>query len=202
MANYNSLFKKEISSMIGRKKLLLHVCCGPCSVYPLILLDEYFDITIYYTNDNIYPNAEYQKRLGELLRYLDIIKDEHQIKIVVPESKQEKFLNKISKYKDDKEGFRRCVMCYGLRMKEAFKYAKKHHFDYCTTVMSISNHKNANYINEIGEELEKNYGVKFLHSDFKKNGGLDKNNKMNAELDLYHQDYCGCVYSYQNKNGQ
>ena len=201
MSKYHQEFKKEVASLQGRKKLLLHVCCGPCSVYPLILLDKYFDITIYYTNDNIYPNSEYQKRLGELERYLKMIEDEHYIKLVIPESHQDSFLKAISKYKDDKEGYRRCVKCYGMRMREAFKYASSHHFDYCTTVMSISNHKNANYINELGKKLEQEYGIKFLISDFKKDGGIDKNNELNSKLDLYHQSYCGCLYSYIN-NGK
>lgn len=198
MSKYHQEFKKEVASLEDRKKLLLHVCCGPCSVYPLILLDKYFDITIYYTNDNIYPNSEYQKRLGELERYLKMIEDEHYIKLVIPESHQADFLKAISKYKDDQEGYRRCVKCYGLRMREPFKYAKSHHFDYCTTVMSISNHKNANYINELGKKLEQEYGIKFLISDFKKDGGIEKNNELNSKLDLYHQSYCGCLYSYIN----
>ena len=198
MNSYFREFQDTVHNLSERKSLLLHVCCGPCSVYPLLLLDQYFDITIYYGNDNIYPREEYDKRLRELERYLDYIKDEHYIKLVIPESHQDSFLKAISKYKDDKEGYRRCVKCYGMRMREAFKYASSHHFDYCTTDMSISNHKNANYINELGKKLEQEYGIKFLISDFKKDGGIEKNNELNSKLDLYHQSYCGCLYSYIN----
>lgn len=199
MSNYHLAFLKEAASLVERKKLLLHVCCGPCSVYPLLLLDQYFDVTIYYTNDNIYPEAEYLKRLGELCRYVDSIKKDHNIKIVIPK-RNETFIAKTLKYKDAKEGFHRCVMCYGMRMNAAFKYAKKHNFDYCTTVMSISKHKNVNYIHRLGQKLEAVYGIKYLVADFKKGGGIDQNNALNHELDLYHQDYCGCVYSYQKRH--
>ena len=202
MKNYYKQFQEIVNGLTYRSKLLLHACCGPCSVYPLVLLDKYFDITIYYSNDNIYPNSEYLKRLSELERYLDILKAEHNIKLVVPPSNQEAFLKKIAKYGNEKEGYHRCVMCYALRMQAAFKYAKQEKFDYCTTVMSISNHKNANYIDELGHLLEKEYGVKYLVADFKKGDGININNQMNAELDLYHQDYCGCIYSYLAKKYQ
>ena len=200
MKSYFRKFQDTVHNLSERKSLLLHVCCGPCSVYPLLLLDQYFDITIYYGNDNIYPREEYDKRLRELERYLDYIKDEHYIKLVIPPDHSESFLDIISPYKHDREGYRRCCICYGLRMKEAFIYAKEHNFDYCTTVMSISGHKNANYINHLGHLLAQRYGVEFLASDFKKGGGLEKNNELNAKLDLYHQDYCGCLYSLAERN--
>ena len=201
MNNYDQLFQKEISELKGRPTLLLHVCCGVCSVYPLRLLNQYFKITILYTNSNIYPYSEYEKRLGELERYLKMLDTD--IDLIVPKY-DPTFNVKLGKYANAKEGMERCVMCYSLRMKEAFAYAVKHKFDYCTTIMSISNHKNANYINHIGEKLEEyfNHQVKFLNNDFKKRGGIDKNRELNAEIDLYHQPYCGCAYSladYLNK---
>ena len=88
-------------------------------------------------------------------------------------------------------------------MEETFRYAQKHHYDYCTTVMSISNRKNADWLNEIGEQLEKEYpGVIYLHADFKKGDGITKNNLLNRELGLYHQDYCGCIYSIRKENDE
>lgn len=197
MNNYHHLFKEEVASLNGRKRLLLHVCCGPCSMYPLELLSQYFDITIYYANSNIYPYEEYEKRLHELLRYLESF--ENDLQVVIPKYDNATFTASLSPYKDCQEGEKRCVKCYGLRLKETFAYAKAHHFDYCTTLMSISNRKNATYINELGRLFEKEYGVPFLYNDFKKDGGIAKNQMLNKAFDLYHQDYCGCIYSYQTK---
>lgn len=194
MINYDQLFQKEISELKGRPTLLLHVCCGPCSVYPLRLLNKYFKITILYTNSNIYPYAEYEKRLKELEKYLAMLDTD--ITLIVPKY-DTNFNRELGKYAHCKEGMERCVLCYSKRMKDAFAYAVENHFDYCTTIMSISNHKNANYINHIGENLEEFYQhkVKFLHNDFKKRGGIDKNRELNAEIHLYQQPYCGCAYS-------
>ena len=194
MNNYDLLFQKTIDKLEGRPKLLLHVCCGPCSVYPLVLLNQYFDITIYYGNSNIFPYAEYQKRLAELEKYLAILDTD--IKLIIPKY-DPKFQAKLAEYGVMEEGKERCVKCYAMRMLEAYQYATKHNFDYFTTIMSISNHKNANYINIIGENLEKTFksNVKFLYADFKKRGGIDKNCEMNAEVNLYQQAYCGCAYS-------
>lgn len=200
MNNYEKKFQDEVNSLKEKKSLLIHICCGPCSVYPLVLLSNYFKITIYYGNSNIYPFAEYEKRLATLEKYLKL--KEFDIDVIVPKYDDD-FQLKLSKYAHVKEGMERCCLCYGMRMKDAYVYAKEHHFDYFTSVMSISNHKNANYINRIGELLESKIGgVKYLYADFKKNGGIDMNRKLNKEIDLYHQDYCGCAFSlhdYLNK---
>lgn len=196
MNNYNDLFKKELEKIEGRPSLLLHVCCGPCSMYPLELLSKTFDITIYYGNSNIFPYEEYQKRLDTLLEYLASINKD--IKVIIPEYDDE-YQKKLSEYANVKEGMQRCAKCYGLRMLEAYRYAINNNFAYFTTVMSISNHKNANYINYIGSLLEKKFGsVRYLYADFKKDGGIDINRIMNKEAKIYEQEYCGCVYSLRD----
>ncbi len=191
--NYNRLFKRELEKIKGRPTLLLHVCCAPCSVYPLVLLNKYFKIVIYYENPNIYSYDEYAKRLGELERYLDHLNTD--MKLVIPPYDDD-YQEGLKKYGPMKEGGKRCVYCYGKRMKRSYDYAAKNGFDYFTTVMSISNHKNADYINRLGKMIAKGK-TKYLFADFKKDRGIDINNKMNRELDLYHQDYCGCIYTYK-----
>lgn len=194
MNNYQKHLK-QISELTNRPTLLLHVCCGVCSVYPLIYLRKYFDITIYFTNSNIYPYEEYLNRLNALNTYLKKLNDPS-IKIVVGDYDYESYEKELVSLKDEPEGGKRCYKCYSLRMEKAFKYAEKYNYDYCSTVMSISNRKNADYINEIGEELNKKYpNVKYLYADFKKDDGITLNEKMNKELNLYHQNYCGCKYS-------
>ena len=186
---------EQIRALKGRPSLLLHVCCGVCSVWPLVYLKQYFRITIYYGNSNIYPEAEYERRLETLEEYLDILNDP-EITLVIPSYDSESYMKDLSLYDDHQEGGKRCYHCYEKRMKEAYDYAEENRYDYFTTVMSISNRKRADYLNEIGERLDKEHShTRYLYADFKKDGGITKNEEMNKELRLYHQNYCGCVYS-------
>ena len=195
--NYYRKHLKQIRELKRRPSLLIHICCGVCSVYPLKYLRQYFDITIFFSNSNIYPYEEFERRLDALKTYLGILNDEN-IKLIVDSYDNDSYTEKLSVLKDEPEGGKRCRMCYTMRMEETFRYAQKHSYDYCTTVMSISNRKNADWLNEIGEQLEKKYGVRYLYADFKKGDGITMNDKMNKELNLYHQDYCGCIYSIRN----
>ena len=195
--NYYRKHLKQIQELKRRPSLLIHICCGVCSVYPLQYLRQYFDITIFFSNSNIYPYEEFERRLDALKTYLGILNDEN-IKLIVDSYDNDSYTEKLSVLKDEPEGGKRCRMCYTMRMEETFRYAQKHSYDYCTTVMSISNRKNADWLNEIGEQLEKKYGVRYLYADFKKGDGITMNDRMNKELNLYHQDYCGCIYSIRN----
>lgn len=196
--NYLLKHKEQISNIKSKKTLLLHVCCGVCSVYPLLYLRKYFNITIYFSNSNIYPFEEYSKRLNALNEYLDSLKD-NSIKLIVPKYDNETFTKDLTPYKDEKEGSIRCYICYKKRMDEAYRFANNNNFDFFTTVMSISNRKNADYINEIGENLQKQYpNTTYLYADFKKDNGITENDKLNKKLNLYHQNYCGCIYSIKH----
>ncbi len=195
MAAYYQKHLKQIRELNHRPRLLIHICCGVCSVYPLRYLREYFDITIFFSNSNIYPYEEFERRLDALKTYLRILNDD-QIKLIVDRYDNTSYMEKLSVLKDEPEGGRRCRMCYAMRMEETFRYASSHGYEYCTTVMSISNRKNADWLNEIGEELGKKYpGTTYLYADFKKGDGIIMNDRLNKELGLYHQDYCGCIYS-------
>jgi len=120
---------KQLSELNERKKLLLHVCCGVCSVYPLVYLRRYFDISIFYANSNIYPYAEYRKRLNTLIEYLDILNDPD-IKLIIPAYDYEKHINDLKEYANEKEGGRRCFLCYEKRLEACFQYASKNNYDY------------------------------------------------------------------------
>lgn len=194
MNNYQKHLK-QLKQLRFKPTLLVHICCGVCSVYPLQYLRQYFNITIYFSNSNIYPYPEFEKRLGALKQYLAILNDAS-IKLIIDEYDNESYMKKLELYKDEPEGGKRCKLCYELRMDKAFAYANKHDYDYFTTVMSISNRKNADWINEIGERLGTLYlNTRYLYADFKKADGIIKNDEMNKELNLYHQSYCGCIYS-------
>ena len=197
MNNYQKQLN-QINHLNHRPTLLLHICCGVCSVYPLIYLRQYFKISILFTNSNIYPYEEFLKRLEALNQYLEYLGD-REIKLIVDKYDYDKYRKILEPFKEEPEMGKRCKICYGLRMEEGFKYADKYHYEYFTTVMSISNRKSAEYINEIGEALEKKYpSVKYLHADFKKGDGINKNEVLNKELHLYHQNYCGCEFSIRD----
>ena len=199
MNNYQK-HKLQIQNLEGRPKLLIHICCGVCSVYPLEYLRKYFDITIYFSNSNIYPYEEYDKRLDALKTYLSVLNDDS-IVLIEDEYDNASYTKDLSVLKDEPEGGKRCYMCYEMRMRKTFEYANRHKYDYVTTVMSISNRKNAEWINEIGERLNKEYpDTEYLYADFKKADGITSNEKMNKELNLYHQDYCGCIYSIRKNS--
>ena len=194
MNNYQKHLK-QIASLKGKPQLLIHICCGVCSVYPLKYLKDYFKITIFFSNSNIYPYEEFERRLNALKTYLDYLNDP-EIRLIVDGYDNESYMKDLVRFKDEPEGGKRCYLCYTKRMEETFRYAYEHHYEYCTTVMSISNRKNADWINEIGEQLEKKYSpVKYLYADFKKGNGINMNETMNKQLGLYHQNYCGCIYS-------
>lgn len=199
MNNYQK-HQQQIQNIQGKPSLLIHICCGVCSVYPLKYLRQYFNITVLFSNSNIYPYEEYEKRLDALKTYLTYLND-NSIKLIISEYNNEEYMKKLEDYKNEPEGGKRCKICYELRMEETFKYANKHHYDYVTTVMSISNRKNADWINEIGEKLDDKYhNTKYLYADFKKGNGITINDQMNKELNLYHQNYCGCIYSQNNNS--
>ncbi len=185
--------KKESAGR--RPKLLLHACCAVCASFPIEFLTDIFDVTIYYNNSNIWPKAEYDRRLSELKRYIE--ESGSRIGLIVTDYDNENYMKKLEPYRDDPEGFRRCFLCYTLRMDEAYQYAEEHGFDYFTTVMSISRQKDSQKMNEIGRSLSRKYpSVRYFYSDFKKGGGQVRQHELVEQYCLYRQDYCGCEYSW------
>ena len=190
----------KVKELAIKPKLLIHSCCAPCNCYPMLYLYEYFDLTLYFNNDNIYPYQEYKMRLDELIRYTKQFNIDHKtdIKIVITDYDNVNFTKKLSIYKDLPELSERCWLCYRLRLEQAYQYADDNHYDYFTTVMTISRHKNVVKLNEIGKELaEQHPNVKYFYSDLKKGGGSDQAACLLKSLDLYRQQYCGCIYSYK-----
>lgn len=193
--------------------LLLHSCCAPCSSYVLEYLSPYFKITVLYYNPNIFPEDEYIHRINEEKRFIEEFSEKNglpanHIRFAEIGWESEKFYEAVKGYENIPEGGERCFKCYRLRLEAAAEYAEKHGFDYFTTTLTISPMKNAEKLNEIGEELSGIYNVKFLPSDFKKKGGFLRSTELSKEYGLYRQDYCGCVFSKKerderinNKNG-
>lgn len=193
--DYQKKMEEILSTINKPKKLLLHSCCAPCSSYVLLYLTKYFDITIFYYNPNITDSQEFEKRLNEQIRLVNEITKENKINIIKGKYEKEKFEEMVKGLEKEKEGGARCFKCYHLRLEETAKLAKEKGYDYFTTTLSISPYKNSSKINEIGEELEKEYGIKYLYADFKKKDGYKKSIELSHKYNLYRQNYCGCIYS-------
>lgn len=192
--NYDLLMDEEIKKLDYRPKLLLHVCCGPCSSAVLEKLNKYFDITIFYYNPNTYPYEEYKKRLEQIVKLINEV-EEYKINIIEGKYDDEEYYLYVKGHEEEKEGSIRCHLCYRYRLEETARYAKENNFDYFTTTLSVSPYKNSKVLNEIGEELSNKYDVKYLYSDFKKKDGYKRSIELSKKYDLYRQDYCGCKYS-------
>lgn len=197
--NYQKQLDKIIEKLGDRvPTLLLHSCCAPCSSYCIEYLSQYFNITVLYYNPNIYPEEEYEKRKAEQKRLISEMDTKYPVKMLDCDFQSEKFYSAVKGLETCREGGERCFICYRLRLEKTVAEAKKYGFDYFTTTLTISPLKNAQKINEIGEELSAEYGVKFLPSNFKKREGYKRSIELSKEYDLYRQNYCGCVYSIQN----
>ena len=179
--------------------LLLHSCCAPCSSYVLEYLSQYFAITVFYYNPNIYPEEEYDKRVREQQSFIRCFPAKHPISFVEGDFDQARFYEAVRGLEQEPEGGRRCEVCFRLRLEEAAKMAVQLGMDYFTTTLSISPLKNAQKLNEIGEELSEMYKIPHLPNDFKKKGGYKRSVELSAEYDLYRQNYCGCVFSKQER---
>ena len=177
-----------------KKKLLLHSCCGPCSTSVIERLKNEYDLTIFYYNPNIYPQEEYERRLSTQKEYLQ--KSNQNIVVVDGKYDDNSFFEKeFEGLENCLEGGRRCEKCIFLRIKKTAEFAKKNGFDVFTTTLSVSPHKNAKLINELGQKFSIELNIPFLHSDFKKQDGFLISTKLSKEYNLYRQNYCGCKYS-------
>lgn len=176
-------------------RLLLHSCCAPCSTHVLLYLTDFFEITIFFYNPNIYPESEYQKRAKEQVRLLNELPTKNKINFIQEEYHPDEFYSSIKGLENESEGGLRCFKCYDLRLEKTAITAKNLDFGYFTTTLSISPFKNAFKLNEIGNKLADMYGVKFLPSDFKKKEGYKNSITLSRKYDLYRQEYCGCIFS-------
>lgn len=183
------------STVQNKQKLLLHVCCAPCSSHVLELLSEEYDITAYFYNPNITEENEYQKRIAELKRFVREAPFAQNVIVEEGGYEPELFFEMARGLEEEPERGKRCYECYSMRMTKAALYAKKNDFDLFTTTLSISPHKNAAWLNEIGSKLAEEHHIGYLYSDFKKKNGYARSIQLSKDYNLYRQDYCGCIYS-------
>lgn len=197
--NYDNEMNKLIESLDHVPSLLLHSCCAPCSSAVITRLCEHFDITILYYNPNIEPYEEYIKRKDEQIRLIKSFKSPNKLDIMDADYNNDRFHELVLNHENDPERGPRCYICYKERMEYTAKKALDEGFEYFGTTLSVSPYKLSSWINEIGLDLEKELGIKFLVSDFKKQNGYKKSIELSEKFGLYRQDYCGCIYSKRNK---
>lgn len=202
MINYDLEMDKIIND--NQKKeivptLLLHSCCAPCSSSTLERLSNYFKITIFYYNPNITDEIEYRKRVEEQKKFISLIETKYPINFIEGEYDPKIYFDTVKGYENLGEGSERCFRCYRFRLTETAQVAKKLNFDYFTTTLSISPYKNSKVLNEIGFELENKFDIKYLCADFKKKNGYKRSIELSKIYNLYRQDYCGCIFSKQER---
>ena len=198
----NRNYQKELEKLIEKQQregkkpsLLLHSCCAPCSSYVLEYLAPYFNICDFYYNPNISPKQEYEDRKEELVRLINEMGLSTEVTFLEGTYRPEDFFAMAKGMEHLPEGGERCFRCYEMRLRESAKMAKEQGTDYFATTLTISPLKNAQKLNEIGERLAEEYGVKYLPSDFKKKNGYKRSVELSAQYELYRQNYCGCVFS-------
>ena len=174
-------YAKELERLIQKlqqegkvPRLLLHACCAPCSSAVLEYLSQYFAITLLYYNPNIAPLEEYQKREAELRRLVSQMKFTHPVELLPCQYDGQAFVQAARGLEGEPEGGKRCEACFRLRLRYAAQEAARLRFDYYTTTLSISPMKNAPLLNQLGEEIGREFGVAHLPSDFKKKDGYKR----------------------------
>ena len=190
--NYEQEMQMQISKVQKGTPLLLHSCCAPCSSACLERLKDVFDITVLYYNPNIDERAEYEKRKAEQIR---LLKETGWAKILDCDHDADAFIQMSQGLENEPERGKRCYQCYALRLEKTAAMAKEHGFAWFATTLTLSPHKNAEWLNEIGENAGGRYGLNYLVTDFKKKGGYYRSIELSNEYGLYRQDFCGCKYS-------
>lgn len=182
--DYNAKMLNTLNNNFG--KILLHCCCAPCACYPISVLKEYAEVTLYFCNSNITNKAEYVLRLSELQR----LGDANGLEVIDHGYDSESFFKYAATRKGDGEGGASCVKCIDMRLAITARYCAENGFDCFATTLTVSPLKNAAIINDCGAKY-----LNYLPSDFKKNDGYKKGTLISNEYGFYRQNYCGCEYS-------
>lgn len=197
VVNYDKLMTETVKGLGRKPTLLLHSCCAPCSSYCIEELVKFFRLTVFYYNPNIDTDEEYEKRKNEQKRFIAEFAPE--VEFIGEEHESEEFYKAVKGLENEPEGGKRCRVCFALRLGKTAEKAKENGYEFFATTLTISPLKNAKVINEVGLELERTYGVKYLPTDFKKRGGYLRSTVLSERYGIYRQNYCGCVFSRESR---
>ena len=198
---------KRDSPLEGRAKLLLHVCCAPCSSHVLDVLSSYFDVTLFWYNPNIHPASEHQRRLDELESFISRFPPARQngVRLICAGYNPDEYFAAVDtagcpELAHEKERGERCARCYKLRLERTFCEALRQGCEWFCTTLSVSPHKDAQKLNQIGSSCSTGgQSPKWLFSDFKKKDGFLHSLRLSEQYGLFRQSWCGCVYSQQHR---
>ena len=198
--NFFRKFDKTVEQFGDTKpEILLHSCCGPCSSSVLELLAKHFEVTVLWYNPNLYPEAEYEKRLATQKQLIDAIgTDGVKASLLVEPWRSEDYFSRIKGLENEPEEGKRCLECFKIRLDETARIAAERGFEWFCTTLTVSSRKDAVAINAIGREAAAKYGVKWLPSEFRKREGNHRSIILSEKYGLYRQEYCGCVFSLAN----
>lgn len=199
--NYDVAFCNQIATLGKKDKLLLHVCCSPCATYCLTRLLQHFDVTLFFANDNVTDKQEYDLRLSQVQKLVDVVnagkyevKPKYPVKLVALPQVCNNFFDVVKDFAQEREGGQRCNVCFELRLRQTRDYARQYGFDYFCTTLTVSPYKNSQLLNQIGNDLASD-DLTWLNADFKKHDGYNQSVALSNKYELYRQHYCGCCYS-------
>lgn len=171
-------------------RILLHVCCGPCSTASIErLLEEGYEPVLFFSDSNIFPESEFEKRYEHLLKVASF----YRLEVIKDPWIHDSWLDWIKGYENEREHGKRCTLCFRYNLLKAAAKAAELGIPYFTTTLTVSRFKNSKVIFSQGDDLEG-----FLPIDFKKKDGFNRSIVLSKELDLYRQQYCGCEFSMRD----
>jgi len=175
--------------------ILLQICCAPDASVAVERLRDSHRVGLYFYNPNIQPEEEYQKREQELHRLALLLG----VQVHSAPYDPENWLMAVRGYEHEPEKGARCEICFRMRLHVTAVAAKELCYDMFATVLTVSPHKDAALINRLGKEIEKETGIAYFESNFKKQDGFKRSLELSKQYNLYRQDYCGCVFSRRER---
>jgi predicted adenine nucleotide alpha hydrolase (AANH) superfamily ATPase len=174
-----------------KPKLLLDVCCGPCSTHVIEEMKKKYDIALFFPNSNIYPKEEYTLRFENAMK----VANNHKLKLISSCYDHKDWLLFVKGLEDEPERGKRCEKCFEYRFDKTANYCSDNGYNAFTTTLTVSPFKDHDKINKIGKKIGAKYDIEFLECNFKKSEGYNKSKKYSIDLGLYRQNYCGCEFS-------
>lgn len=192
------LVREKLDLPAGKKKLLLHSCCAPCSGEVMEAIQASgIEYTIFFYNPNIHPQKEYLLRKEENIRFAE----KHGVPIIDADYDTDNWFDRAKGMENEPERGIRCTMCFDMRFERTALYAYEHGFDVISSSLGISRWKNMQQVNDCGTRAAQKYpDLIYWDYNWRKKGGSSRMIEISKRERFYQQEYCGCVYSLRDAN--